>query len=99
MERVAREFVPLRKLTGSINLFTSLLFVDQHILLPFARFLVGAVNTAYPTAGPFLTFEKLLYSPLDPLYASLFLLCIFNPTNKFVSRDRRQVFPEACNFF
>lgn len=64
------------------------LFVDQHILLPFAGFFVVAVNAAYPTAWAFLTFKKLLYSSIDRPCTSLFLFRIFNPTNKFVSGDR-----------
>ena len=75
------------------------LFVNQHILLPLAGPFVGAMNTAYPTARAFLTFEKLLYSSIDPLDTSLILSCVFNPTNEFVSGYRRQVFPEVSNFF
>jgi hypothetical protein len=68
-------------------------FVYQHFPLPLAGFLVGAMNAAYPTARTLLTFEKLFYGSPDPSRTGLLLFCIFNPTNKLVPCDRRQVFP------
>ncbi len=41
------------------------LFVDQHILLPFAGFFIGTVNAAHPAAWAFLTFEKLFQGTFD----------------------------------
>lgn len=75
------------------------LSVYQYILLPFAGFLVGAVNAACPTAWSFLTVEKLIYGSANSPGTSCFLFCIFNPTDELVSGDRRQIFPQAGYFF
>jgi hypothetical protein len=83
-------------LTVGVRSFPFLIY--QHIALPSAGLLVGAMNTAYPTAWALLTFEKFLYGSPDPPCTRLFLLCIFNPTNKLVSSDRRQVLP-AISYF
>jgi hypothetical protein len=75
------------------------LLIDQHILLPFTRLLVGAMNAAYPTAWALLTFEKFFNRSFDPFFTSRFLFGVFNPTNKFVAGDRCQAFPDGANFF
>jgi hypothetical protein len=75
------------------------LSVYQYVLLPFAGFLVGAVNAACPTAWPFLTFKKLIYGSANSPGTSPFLFCIFNPADELVSGDRRQIFPQAGYFF
>ena len=77
----------------------SFLLIDQHGLLPFAGFLVGAVNAARPAAGAFLTFKQLFHRPFDPPCPRLFLFGVFNPTNKFISADGRQTFPETGDLF
>lgn len=73
--------------------------VYQYILLPLAGLLVGAMYAACPAAWAFSTFNKLLHSSSDPPCSCLFLLRILNPAYEFVSRDRRQVFPEAGDCF
>jgi hypothetical protein len=73
--------------------------VNQDVLLPFAGFLVGAVNAACPTAWAFSAFKKLLYGSPDPPLTGLFPLGIFNPTKEFVSRNRRQIFPALSDLF
>jgi hypothetical protein len=76
----------------------SLLLVDQDSLLPFAGFLVSAMNATRPAARAFLALQKLLDSSPDAPCASLLLPGIFNPANELVSADRRQIFPKSGQF-
>jgi hypothetical protein len=74
------------------------LFVDEHGLLPTTRRFVGAVNASYPATGPFLSFEQLLTGSQYTALASLGLLCVIDPTNKFVAAKGRQGLPKRKGF-
>jgi hypothetical protein len=46
------------------------------------------MDAACPAAWTFLAFEKFLYSSPDPPGTSLCLFCIFDPTDKFIAREK-----------
>ena len=90
----------------STRLFAFLAFTDpstsflvyQHCLLPLTRLLVRSVNTASPAAGSFLSFLQFFDRSRYTLRTGLRSFSVFNPTQKFVTPDRCETFPELGNF-
>src|SRR5690554_289208 len=77
----------------------SWLFVDQHILLPLARLLVGAVDAPHPATRSLLSFKQFFDGTTDTLDPRFLLLGIFHPADEFVAADGRQTLPQRQHFF
>lgn len=60
-----------------------------------ADWLIGTMNAADPAAGATLAFEQLFAGSFNAPVTGFNLLGVFNPTNKLVSGQRRNVFPEG----
>ena len=65
----------------------------EHPLHRRAYSLIRPVDTANPTARATLPLEELFASPLYAAVPGFKMLCIFNPADKFVPRERRNIFP------
>ena len=59
-----------------------------------ANCLVGAVNTADPTARPALAFEELFTGSLDAPLPGFELFGVFDPADELVARQRSDLFPQ-----
>src|SRR5690606_38294511 len=68
--------------------------VDQHILLPLARLLVGTMDAPHPAAGPLLPFKKLLHGSMNTLDPRLLLFGVLYPADELIAPDRRQTLPQ-----
>jgi hypothetical protein len=51
------------------------------------------VDATHPTAGTAISFEKFFACSLDAAIPSFNQFGILNPTNKLITRERRDVFP------
>jgi hypothetical protein len=73
-------------------------FFDQDCLLPSAWRLVGAVNAACPTAGPFLPLQQFVKGSLNTTSARCWLFRVIDPANELISTERGQAFPKRKDF-
>lgn len=76
------------------NASTALLFVDQDVLLPPAWRFVRTVDASRPTTGPLFPLMQLLNGSVNAALARFWLLCIFDPANKFISPQWRKRLPQ-----
>ena len=72
--------------------------IDQDCLLPSAWRLVGAVNAACPTAGPFLPLQQLVTGSLNTTSARCWLFRVIDPANELISTERGEAFPKRKDF-
>jgi hypothetical protein len=73
-------------------------FIDQDCLLPSAWRLVGAVNAACPTAGPFLPLQQFVTGSLNTTSARCWLFRVIDPANELISTERGKAFPKRKDF-